>query len=103
MTERIVPPGRDLVDDLTVAELDTAARKLRFDVVEEFATNAQGRRWLSLAWLVFLWAKRANPDATLEEFTAKTPSELSALAGMDDDEDTDEEAPAETPTPPASG
>lgn len=88
---RVVPPGKDAVDDLTVGELDTIARKTGVDVMQALSgRGAEGtRRMVTLAHLAFVWSKRERPDAKVEEFLNMRAGDLEHVLGFDDEEQPD--------------
>lgn len=102
----VVPAGRDVVDDLTVRELDIVSRQLGCDVVEALGDtgNGKGRRWAALPRLAWLWAKRADPRAKLDPFLDLTADQLNDLLGddeVDDQVDDQGDDVAANPTDPA--
>lgn len=96
--DRVVPPGADMLDDLTVAELDTVSRQLKVDVIEAVGGKA-GMRWAALSRVAWLWARRRDMSAQLTPFTEMTATQLGRLLGLDDDDapagDDDDENPTE--------
>jgi hypothetical protein len=93
---RVVPSGKDAVDDLTVGELDTIARKCGADVMQALAgKGAEGtRRMVVLAYLAFVWTKRTRPDAKVDEFLNMRAGDLEVVLGFNDDEEGEVEDPS---------
>ncbi len=88
----------DLLDTLTVVELDLGSRLLKEDLVHAITAPTAGR-WKGLAILAYLKAKHTDPTAKLAYFTAMSSSELideiARLAGASTLVDELEEAEAE--------
>lgn len=88
----------DLLDHLTVIELDLGSRLLKEDLVHAITAPTAGR-WKGLAILAYLTAKHTDPTAKLAPYTAMQADELVAelarLAGADAAADELEEAEAE--------
>lgn len=100
--DRLVPEGKDPLDDLTIRELDIASRKLEVDVASAIKHGVGGKRYEGLALVAWLWAKRSDPQAKLEPFRDVTMPALATALGMDDD-DEEEDDDDENPTARASG
>lgn len=81
----VVPEGKDAVDDLTIGELDTIARKTGADVMQALAgRGAEGtRRMVTLAYLAWVWTKRVRPEAKVDEFLNMRAGDLEVLLGFD--------------------
>lgn len=88
---RLIPPGKDVLDGLTVRELDLASRKLQVDVVDAFKGGAGGKRYAAFATVAWLWAKRTDPTVKIDPFMDLETSELLKLLGLDDDDDDDDQ------------
>lgn len=73
----------DLVDRLTVTELDIASRILREDLVHAITAPTSGR-WRGIAVLAYMTAKKnGDPTAKLDHFMAMESTELiEALARL---------------------
>lgn len=93
--ELLVPPGVDMLDGLTVAELDTASRQIKCDVIDAVA-GKDGLRWSALPRVAWLWARRRDPQRKLQPFLDLSASELGRLLGLDDDDDDDQAQEVDT-------
>lgn len=93
----VLPAGADVLDDLTVRELDIVSRQLKCDVYDAVGNDAGGARWSALARLAWLWAKRTDPTAKLDPFLDYTGAQLTQLLrmGADDVDESDDESAAE--------
>lgn len=96
----------DMLDQLTIAELDACSRKLGTDVVTAIHEGTADR-WAALAIVAHAMAARTDPTASLSTYRQMTPAELSSALGLDDtaeDPVTDPAAEvAANPTVPAHG
>lgn len=76
----------DLLDRLTVTELDLASRMLKEDIVQAVTQGTAGR-WKGLALLAYMTAKHTDPTARLADFMALDAGDLvdtlNRLAGTD--------------------
>lgn len=93
---RVVPSGKDAVDDLTIGELDTIARKCGADVMQALSgRGAEGtRRMVVLAHLAHVWTKRVRPEAKVDEFLNMRSGDLEVVLGFNDDEEDGAEDPS---------
>lgn len=87
----------DPIDDLTVAELDEANRRLKADALTAI-TEGTVDRWQAMAIVAWLIARRDDPKAQLETFRAMRPAELADQLGMGDDDKEAADDPAANPT-----
>jgi hypothetical protein len=95
--DRVVPEGKDFTR-LSVGELDTASRQLGENVIQVVADPNHVRSNMGFAMLAHMWAKRQDPKAELETFTAMETEELFEVLGLMDEDDEEPETPT-TPAP----
>lgn len=77
-----LPQGEaPLLDDLGVRELRVGNAKLHGDCVHAITANTADR-WDALAIVGWLWHKRQDPRALLENWTALTAGQLSEALGL---------------------
>lgn len=77
----LVPEGKRPTQ-LTVGEMGYASRAAGFNLMSAFAEDDHPNQLLAWAHIAWMWARRARPDATLEEFTNLEIKELWAALGL---------------------
>lgn len=93
-TERVVPEGKNMLDDLTVQELAIVGRLLKCDPYEAVADTpldeegrTRGIRWLAMAHCAWVWTRRTDPSAKLAPFLELQPGDVAKLTGWGDEVD----------------
>lgn len=81
--EYLVPEGLEALD-LTLGELDKATFHLKCDPLDGINDGDRHKRYATLAYLCWLWAKREDPKAKLETFREWTIDEAQHALRMDE-------------------
>lgn len=91
---RLVPAGKSM-QQLSVGELDWCSRQIKHDILDAIGGDGPGsmHRVKALSLIALCWAKRQDPKAKLDDFTALEFPELMELLETDEpDEAPDFEA-----------
>lgn len=87
---RLVPVGKDAIDDLTLKELSVASQAVQGDVVRT-AKGDSAKKYAALAQIACAWSRRQDPRATAAPFLELTGKELAVVLGWTDDEESAED------------
>lgn len=82
--EPVTPPGVDPLDDLTVGELGTIGKLIKYDPAAAVQDPTTGLRWPALAHIAWAWARRTDPTAKLAPFLELTAEQVGRLLRLDE-------------------
>lgn len=85
LLEPYVPADVDPVDGLTVRELDIASQRIKCDIGEALQ-GKDGKRWLAMATIAWLWAKRLDPTTKFDPLLDLHAGELARRLRFDEDQ-----------------
>ena len=94
-TEPVIPAGVDPLDKLTIGELGTIGKLIKYDPASAVKRPEVGLRWPALAHIAWVWARRTDPKAKLQPFLDCDAETLGKLLRFDEETDPEGEGEGE--------